>query len=105
MSARGRDQTDATGRYRPDIEGPPALSDTDHSWQVAAGEGGTCTRGLRTFRPEHAMFAALDSSPRVCLGPTTNTQGVPPNRLPILASQGPRMHVPSTNVLRGEGDL
>ena len=25
----------------------PALSDTKRSWQVSAGEGGTCARGLR----------------------------------------------------------
>jgi hypothetical protein len=36
--------------------------------KVAAGEGGTCTRRVRTYRPEHSMFAALDSSPRVRLG-------------------------------------
>jgi hypothetical protein len=82
--------------------GRAALSDTDHRWQVAAGEGGTCTRGLRTYRPEHSMFAALDSSPRVRLGPTTNTQGLPPNRLPIWASQDPGMHAPFGHVLRAE---
>src|SRR5262245_61214882 len=76
-----------------------SLSDTGHSREVAAGEGGTCTRGLRTSRPEHSMFSALGSSPRVRLGPLTNTQGLPPNRLPILASQGPRMHAPLGNVL------
>jgi len=48
------------------------------------------------------MFAALDSIPRVRLGPTTNTQGLPPNRLPILASQDPGMHAPFGNVLRAE---
>src|SRR5258705_410606 len=82
--------------------GRAALGDTGHSWQVAAGESGTCTRGLRITRPEHSMFAALDSSPRVRLGPTTNTQGLPPNRLPILASQDPGMHAPFGNVLRAE---
>ena len=40
--------------------------------------------------------------PRVRLGPLTNTQGLPPNRLPILASQGPGMHAPLGNVLRVE---
>src|SRR4249920_2675972 len=48
------------------------------------------------------MFSALGSSPRVRLGPITNTQGLPPNRLPILASQGPSMHAPLRNVLRVE---
>src|SRR4029453_351738 len=48
------------------------------------------------------MFSALGSSPRVRLGPITNTQGLPPNRLPILASPGPRMHAPLRNVLRVE---
>ena len=39
--------------------------------------------------------------PRVRLGPTTNTQGLPPNRLPILASQDPSMHARLGTVLRG----
>jgi hypothetical protein len=82
--------------------GRAALGDTGHSWQVAAGESGTCTRELRIYRPEHSMFAALDSSRRVCLGPTTNTQGLPPNRFPILAPQDPGMHAPFGNVLRAE---
>ena len=51
---------------------------------------------------EHLMFTALNSSPRARLGPTTNTQGLPPNRLPILASQGPSMHAPLGNVLHVE---
>lgn len=29
-----------------------AFRDTDHSWQVAASEGGTCIRGLRISRPK-----------------------------------------------------
>src|SRR5215475_10221204 len=82
--------------------GRSTLSDTGHSRQVAAGEGGTCTRGLRTNRPEHEMFSALGSSPWVRLGPITNTQGLPSNRLPILASQGPSMHAPLGNVLHVE---
>src|SRR5215475_1404799 len=82
--------------------GRSTLSDTGHSRQVAAGEGGTCTRGLRTYRSEHEMFSALGSSPRVRLGPITNTQGLPPNRLPILASQDPSMHAPLGDVLHVE---
>ena len=55
----------------------PALSDTEHDRQVAAGERGTCTRGLRTSRPDHWMIPALLSSPRVRLDWSTNTQGSP----------------------------
>lgn len=39
------------------------------------------------------MFTALISNPQVRLGSLTNTQGVPLNRLSILSSQNPCMHV------------
>ena len=70
-----------------EFEFGPALSDTEHDRQVAAGERGTRTRGLRTSRPQHSMFTALLSSPRVRLGSSTNTQGMPSCRPPILPSQ------------------
>ena len=70
-----------------------AFSNTDENWRVAASEGGTCTRGLRISVPERSTFAALASSPRVCLHSTTNTQGLPSYRLAILPSQSARMHV------------
>ena len=59
----------------------PDFRDTGHSWQVAVSESGTCTRGLRIFRPKHAMFTALASSPRVRSSSTTNTQGSPRSAL------------------------
>ena len=71
-----------------------AFSDTDHSWQVAAGESGTCTRRLRISRPKRLTISALGSSPRVRLRSTTNTQGSPSYRLTILPSQNASTHVP-----------
>jgi transposase len=44
------------------------------------------------------MFTALASSPQVRLGSLTNTQGVPRNRLTILSSQNPCMHVRICNL-------
>src|ERR1019366_3011459 len=70
-----------------------AFSDTDHSWQVSAGEGGTCARRLRICRPQRSTFTALASSPRVRLRSTTNTQGLPFDRLTILLSQNANTHV------------
>ena len=46
----------------------PALSDTEHDRQVAAGERGTCTRGLRTSRPQHSMFTGFTFEPAGALG-------------------------------------
>ena len=71
-----------------------AFSNTDENWRVAASEGGTCTRGLRISVPERSTFAALASSPRVCLHSTTNTQGLPSDRLAILPSQSASKHIP-----------
>ena len=71
-----------------------AFSNTDENWRVAASEGGTCTRGLRISVPERSTFAALASSPRVCLHSTTNTQGLPSDRLAILLSQSASKHIP-----------
>src|ERR1700674_5079907 len=71
-----------------------AFRDTDRSWQVSVSEGGTCTRGLRIYRPKRPTFAALASSPRVRLRSTTNTQGLPCYRLTILPSQNASVHVP-----------
>jgi len=80
-----------------------AFSNTDCTWQMAASEGGTCTRGLRIFVPERSTFAALASSPRVCLHSTTNTQGLP-DRLAILPSQSASKHIPSHQFIT-EGGL
>jgi len=44
-----------------------AFNDTDCTWQMAASESGTCTRGLRISVPERSTFAALASSLRVLL--------------------------------------
>src|SRR6185369_16221379 len=71
-----------------------AFSDTDHSRQVAAGESGICTCGLRITRPKHPMFTALISNSQVRLSATTNTQGLPLHRLSILPSQRPSRHIP-----------
>ena len=71
-----------------------AFSDTCHSWQVSASEGGTCTRGLRIFRLKRPTFTALLSNPQVRLRSITNTQGSPSHRLTILPSQNASMHVP-----------
>lgn len=71
-----------------------AFSDTDCTWQMAASESGTCTRGLRISVPERSTFAVLASSPRVCLHSTTNTQGLPSDRLAILPSQSVSKHIP-----------
>src|SRR5665647_2870706 len=49
-------------------------------------------------RPQHSMFSALVSTPQVRLGSITNTQGAPHNRLSILASQNPCMHVRFCNL-------
>jgi hypothetical protein len=73
-----------------------AFSDTAHSWQVSVGEGGTCARGLRIFRPQRLTFTGLASSPRVRLRSTTNTQGSPSYRLTIFLSQNANTHV--TNI-------
>src|SRR5678809_133514 len=75
-----------------------AFRDTGRSWQVSVSEGGTCTRGLRIYRPKRPTFAALASSPRVRLRSTTNTQGLPSYRLTILPSQNASVHVPETNL-------
>ncbi len=80
------------------------FSNTDENWQVAASEGGTCTRGLRIFVPERPTFTALASSPRVCLHSTTNTQGLPSNRLAILPSQSASKHIPDRQFIT-EGGL
>lgn len=46
-------------------------------------------------RPEHSMFSALDSSLPGALGSTNEYSGLAANnRLAILASQNPGMHVP-----------
>ena len=78
----------------PKITFRSAFSDTDCTWQMAASEGGTCTRGLRISVPERSTFAVLASSPRVCLHSTTNTQGLPSDRLAILPSQSASKHIP-----------
>jgi len=70
------------------------FSNTDRNWLVAASEGGTCTRGLRISVPECSTFAGLASSSRVCLHSTTNTQGLPSDRLAILPSQSASKHIP-----------
>ena len=44
------------------------------------------------------MFTALISNPQVRLGSLTNTQGAPHNRLSILSSQNPCMHVHICNL-------
>jgi Transposase len=44
------------------------------------------------------MFPALISNPQVRLGSLTNTQGAPRNRLTILSSQNPCMHVHVCNL-------
>ena len=80
-----------------------AFSDTDHSWQVAAGEGGTCTRRLRICRPKRLTISALGSSPRVRLRSTTNTQGSPSYRLTILPSQNASTHVPGDEFITAGG--
>src|SRR5260370_317167 len=81
----------------------PAFRDTGHGWQVAAGEGGTCARGLRIVRPEHSMFTELVSSPWVRLRSSTNTQGSPSNRLTILPSQNASSHIPDCQSITAGG--
>ena len=76
-----------------------AFSDTHHSWQVAASEGGTCTRRLRIEFSKRSTFTALASSPRVRLRSTTNTQGSPSYRLTILPSQNASRHVPNVQCI------
>src|SRR5665811_1199977 len=49
-------------------------------------------------RHQHSMFTALISNPQVRLGSLTNTQGAPHNRLSILSSQNPCMHVHICNL-------
>ena len=71
-----------------------AFSNTDCTWQLTVSEGGTCTRRLRISVPERSTFAALASSLRVCLHSTTNTQGLPSDRLAILPSQSASKHIP-----------
>lgn len=80
------------------------FSNTDKSWRLAAGESGTCTRGLRISVPERSTFAGLASSPRVCLHSTTNTQGLPSDRLAILPSQSASKHIPDRQFIT-EGGL
>ena len=80
-----------------------AFSDTDRIWQVAASEGGTCTRGLRISVPKRSTLTGLASSPRVCLRSTTNTQGLPSYRLTILPSQSASMHVPNRQFITEGG--
>ena len=80
-----------------------AFSDTHHGWQVAAGEGGTCARGLRISRPKRLTISGLRSSPRVRLRSTTNTQGLPSYRLSILPSQNASMHVPGDQFITAGG--
>jgi hypothetical protein len=53
-----------SSRYR---EAVLRICDTGHSWQVAAGEGGTCTRGLRISSRNVLTFLGSASSPRVRL--------------------------------------
>ena len=72
----------------------PSLSDTERSWQVSAGEGGTCARGLRILTNEHSMIVSSVSNPRVRPSSSTNTQGLPLHRLTILPSQSSSTHVP-----------
>lgn len=81
-----------------------AFIDTDRTWQMAASEGGTCTRGLRISVPERSTFAVLASSLRVCLHSTTNTQGLPSYRLAILPSQSASKHIPGRQFIT-EGGL
>lgn len=80
-----------------------AFSNTDENWQVAASEGGTCTRGLRISVPERSTFAVLASSLRVLLALTTNTQGLPSYRLAILPSQSASKHIPDRQFITKGG--
>ncbi len=72
-----------TPRYSPPV---PNFSETGH-W------AGTCARGLRINTPKHSMLAFTVPNPRVRLSSSTNTQGVPRDRLPITASQNSSSHV------------
>jgi len=82
--------------YRPNIGSRSrAFGGTGLSRQVAASGRGTCTRGLRTTRPQRVETpAVLASSPRVRLRSRTNTQGLPSHRLTILPSLNASMHAP-----------
>jgi hypothetical protein len=62
-------------------------------------EAGTCARGLRIKTPKHSMLNFTVPNPRVRLGSTTNTQGLPHYRLPIMASQNSSSHVPAGNAI------
>ena len=80
-------QTDSTATApHPDIVG---LSFFQHriprQWEMAASEKGTCARGLRIATSQHPMFIESGSNPRVRLSSSTNTEGLPPNRLSYIA--------------------
>ena len=45
---------------------------------------GTCTRRLRISKPQHMVLSNISSNPRVRLCSSTNTQGLPRYRLPIM---------------------
>src|ERR1700756_4309630 len=75
----------------------PAFRDTAHSWQVAAGESGTCTRGLRISSLNVPTFLGSVSSPRVRLR-SNEYSGLPSDRLAISPSVDAGMFVPSRKV-------
>ena len=82
----GNRQTEPTATApHPDIVGLSFFSNTHCHWQMAASERGTCARGLRIATSQHPMFIESGSNPRVRLSSSTNTQGLPPNRLSYIA--------------------
>src|ERR1700693_2869077 len=79
-------QSDCDGNSSAFIDSPSRFHRYWWDWQLAASEGGTCTRGLRIRRPIAWTITALSSSPRVRLRSITNTQGSPSHRLTLLTS-------------------
>src|SRR5216683_1214401 len=51
-AAIGRLLPHVEGRSRPDIDSPSRFHRYWWDWQLAASQGGTCTRGLRISRPK-----------------------------------------------------